>query len=310
MTEFTSRPYAGEQDLQAMIGLLVASRPAERIGDFPSISDLRELLGVSSIRADTRLWEGASGQLAGYAILLGTCNSLGFEIAPRVTDSGIAAEVLAWGARRVLELAGATETPLLLRTNCRDHNAERIALLEQHAFTPQENCTLHMVRPLAEPVLEPEVPAEFIIRPVAGEHEVNALVALHRAAFGTQIITEETRLAWMRVLEYDPELDLVAVAPDGTLAAYVTGSIAREENTLSGRQDGYTDPVATHPAYQRRGLARGLLLTALRLLRERGIDAAWLSTADDNKAMQAAARSAGFRVQSTTVRFSKLLAGG
>ena len=311
MTEFASRPYADEENLQAMIDLLVASRPAERIADFPSISDLRELLGVSSIRADTRLWAGADGQLAGFAILLGMYGSLRFEIAPQVSDSGIiAAEMIAWGSERVREANGASEEPAVLRTSCRDRNVERIALLKQHGFTPMETRSLHLVRSLVEPIPEPQLPAGFTIRSVSGEHEATALVALHRAAFGTQNLTVEARLAWMRVSEYDPELDLVAVAPDGTLAAYVMGSISREDNALSGRQDGYTDPVATHPAHQARGLARGLLLSAMRLLKERGMDAAWLGTSGDNVAMQAAARSVGFRVHSTTIQFGKLLANG
>jgi mycothiol synthase len=170
--------------------------------------------------------------------------------------------------------------------------------------------TLHCARSLSDPIPEPRVPEGFGIRHVAGEHEAEALAALHRAAFGTENMTTEGRLSWMRTPDYDPELDLVAVAPDGTLAAYVFCSISEEENALSGREDGYTDPVATHPAFQRRGLARALLLTGFRLLKRRGVETAHTSTGSWNVAMRQTARSVGYRVESTTIFFKKLVLQG
>jgi mycothiol synthase len=131
------------------------------------------------------------------------------------------------------------------------------------------------------------------------------VVVLHRAAFGTPHMTIEGQLSWMRMPEYDPTLDLVAVAPDGALAAYVLCSISKEENLLTGRRVGYTDPVATHPKFQGRGLAKALLVTGLNLLRQRGMEVAGLGTGSWNMAMQATAKSVGYRVASTTILFEK-----
>jgi hypothetical protein len=52
---FVSRPYAGPADLAAMIELLVAVRPAERITDYPSIVDLHEILSRADIQSNTCL---------------------------------------------------------------------------------------------------------------------------------------------------------------------------------------------------------------------------------------------------------------
>lgn len=309
MATFTSHPYAGEADLQAMIDLLVAARPAERIADYPSIIDLREMLGMSEVQANARLWEDAGGQLGSFAIVRTTYGSLLFEIAPRAAGSDIASWMIAWGIERVRNAEWEPNEPVVLRTSCRGYDAERIAVLERHGFVSQETRTLHMVRPLDERIPEPQLPAGFVIRSVTGEHEAEPLVALHRAAFGTDNMTVEARLSWMRAPEYDPELDLVVVAPDGTLATYVFCSISQEENALTGRRDGYTDPVATHPAFQRRGLTRALLLTGLRLLKERGVETARLGTGSWNTAMQQTAKSVGFRVQSTTIFFTKQVPG-
>ncbi len=105
--------------------------------------------------------------------------------------------------------------------------------------------------------------------------------------------------------DYDPHLDLVMVGPDGRLAAYCMCQIFQEENARTGRNEGYTDPVATHPEYQRRGLARALLLTGLRLLQERGVETALMGTSSENVKMQRAAEAVGFRVKSSTVWFVK-----
>ena len=311
MTTFTSQPYAGAADLQAMIGLLIAVRPAERITDYPGIVDLQELLGRPAIQANTRLWEDADGQLVGFAIV-DACNNLLFEVAPQAAGGDVEPQMIAWGVECIRHAGRERGAPIMLDASCRDDDTERIALLERHGFVRQAVHSLRMTRSLNdsddEPIPAPQVPVGFVVRHVAGEHEVEPLAALHRAAFGTENLTIEDRLAWMRVPEYKPELDLIAVAPDGTFAAYCMCSISEEENARTRRSEGYTDPVATHPAFQRRGLARALLLTGFHLLKQRGVGTAVLGTSSENIAMQQAAASVGFRVQSTKIWFAKRIA--
>jgi ribosomal protein S18 acetylase RimI-like enzyme len=112
-------------------------------------------------------------------------------------------------------------------------------------------------------------------------------------------MTTENRLAIMNTSDYDPSLDLLVIAPDGTIAAYCTCSVNERE------KKGSTDPVATHPKYQRMGLSRGLLLTGLRLLKEHGMTSAHLGTSGDNVAMQKTAESVGFTMEYKTIWFSK-----
>ena len=109
----------------------------------------------------------------------------------------------------------------------------------------------------------------------------------------------------MHLPDYDAELDLVVAAPQGRLAAYCMCAIHREENKRSGRAEGFTDPVATHPDFQRRGLARALLLTGLNKLKQRGMDTAVLGTSSENLAMQQVAQSVGFFIRSKTLWFSR-----
>ena len=188
---------------------------------------------------------------------------------------------------------------------CREEDTARLAWLTRYGFQSQAVRTLRFTRSLSEPIPDPQLPAGFSIRPVAGPVEVEALVALHRAAFGTDNMTTEERRAMMSGPDYLPELDLVAVASDGRLAGFCICGIHTEENAVTGRSEGYTDPIGVHPDFQKQGLARALILTGLRLLRERGLAYATLGTSSENVAMQAAAQSAGFQLESSKVWFSK-----
>lgn len=77
---------------------------------------------------------------------------------------------------------------------------------------------------------------------------------------------------WYRNIQTAPlyrrDLDLVAVAPDGAIAAFCT--IWFDDVTRSG----FFEPVATVPAHQRRGLGKALLTEGLRRLQRMGALAA------------------------------------
>jgi mycothiol synthase len=300
----TSRIYSGATDLPAMLQLLTALRPPQHIGRYPSPQDLRELLALPAVQANTRLWLDAGGRLVGFA-LVDHFNNLIYEFNWQAAEPACEAELIAWGVecvRRSVQNSGADGW---LDACCEADETDRIALLERSGFAQQEVRSLHFVRPLDEPISQPSLPVGFSLRCAAGEAEAPALVDLHRAAFGTQNMTVEERLAMMRGPDYEPKLDLLAVASDGRLAGYCLCTVKREENLRSGRSQGSTDPVAVHPDFQGLGLACALLLTGLRLLKECGVKTAVLGTSSENIAMQRTAQSVGFRIQSETIWFSK-----
>ncbi len=304
MATAMSHMYSGAKDLQAMLGLLRAVRPADRIADYPSPVDVREAMALARLRANTRLWFDDGGRVVGFAFV-DAYHNLHLEFDQQAACSDLELEIVRWGETCIRRVMQETGEALTLGASCRADDAERIALLAQHGFIRQAVRSLHMIRPLDKSIATPQLPLGFSLRHVAGEHEVEALVALHRAAFGTAMMTVEERLAMMRGPDYDPKLDLLISAPDGRFAATCMGAIYQEENAHTGWKEGYTDPIATHPDFQRRGLAKALLLTGLHKLRQRGMDIAALGTSSENIAMQRAAQAVGFRVRSMTLWFSK-----
>lgn len=298
----TSRPFADARDLDAILAL-IAARPVAALGDAPTLVEVQEWLALPSVQAMTQVWHDTSSVL-GYAFL-NPSNYLFFEMRHDANTSLLGTQMIAWGEQQVLGQRRETGEAATLSAVCHEGDEQRARLLTAHGFVLQPWIAVDMVRSLSEPIAMPQFPDGFFIRAVAGDVDVPTLVHLHRAAFGTEEMTEEYRLAMMRTPDYDPALDLVVVAPDGTLVAACVCSINGEENRLTGRNDGATDPIVTHPAFQRRGLARALLLAGLELLKQRGVGQVHLSTSGENVAMLALARDVGFEVHNRTLFFDK-----
>lgn len=298
----SSRPYLHPQDQDLVLDFVRAVRPLARYHDYPNLVDLEELLPLAEIQARIRLWLDQAENLVAFAFV-DPFDNLWFEVEP-ARETALGAEIVAFGieGRRSGLEDGETGS---LETNCAADNTPRREFLLSQGFLPLSEETLLLERSLRDPIPAPQLPPGFQIRPVAGEGEAEAVATLHRAAFGTDYMTTENRLALMRTSEYDPEMDLVAVAPDGQLAAYLMGSIASAENERTGQKVGSTDPIATHPNFQRLGLARALLLTGLQMLKERGMELARLGTSSENPAMQTAAEAVGFVVTSRNIWFQK-----
>jgi mycothiol synthase len=303
-----AEPYSGAADLQRMLDL-VKARPLDRLTEFPSIADLQEMLGSDNPRLHARLWEEAGGNLAGFALLQDyqTWAFLVMEVVASYPVVEIEEQMVAWGEGVARRLSSTRHCPVSMEVHVRTEEHAQVALLEALGFERLSGGSVSLSRSLSVPIPAPDIPPGFVIRPSAGEQEIEEWVRLHRLAWDTENMTVEERRSMLYAPFYDPALDLVAVAPDGNLAAYCVGWFSEEENALTGHKDGHTDPIATHPAYQRRGLAKALILAGLRLLKERGIQTIRLGTARDNLGMLRTAESLGFCIVSETLWFAKII---
>jgi mycothiol synthase len=184
----TMRPYAGEADMQLIVDLVNACEAVDRVEDGTSIEELRS--EFTSPRFDAarnlRLWEDAEGRLAGYAEMWFNDKAadpdglLWFKVHPDARGGDLDAQIIAWGTGRVREAERELGKRLRLRSVTREILAERIAMLEQHGFSP-DRYFLRMVRPLNEPIPEPKLPEGFTV--VAGDHDAETWVALYNESF-------------------------------------------------------------------------------------------------------------------------------
>ena len=295
MSKLSSRIYEDEKDFQVMLDLLIGIRPPDHRNDYPVRVDIEENLMSAAVRANTRLWFDDQRPI-GWAYV-DEFNNLRWEIEHPYEES-LGVEVVEWGESCIRKTHGENRRATL-DASCREDYTERISFLKRHGFSRTQDITIHMIRPLSQPIPDAVLPPGFTIRPIAGPQEAEEVASTHRAAFGTKYMTTASRLAIMNTSEYDPSLDLIVVAPAGMIVANCICS-ANEQRMI-----GNTDPVATHPRYQRMGLARALLARGMQLLKERGMLYAQLGTSGNNIAMQKAAESVGFSTQYKTIWFSK-----
>jgi mycothiol synthase len=287
---FTARPSAGEPDLRRMYDLAAAAR-----ADALHVADLPWRLASPSARMPerTRLWEDASGNLIAWAVLQFPWHCLDYVVHRDARSTGLEATVLAWACAFLEAEAADRDGGLPFYVSAREGDIERIAAVERAGFVRDNWAYVHLTRDLDRPIPEPNPPPGIIIRPLAGERDVEAYVATHRAAFGSTNMTVAWRLTTLRQPWHTPELDLVAVAPDGTLAGFCVCWITPP---LAEGRVAQVEPLGILPGYRRQGLGRALLLEALRRARSLGATHMEVNAESYNDASRRAYTSVGFRL--------------
>ena len=246
-----ARPYADDADmalLQALVlecwgrdGPLVSTS----LGDPPwwMYQHLDKLAEV-----DVRLWLEHDRCVA-WGWLWRAEETLFFLVHP--DRRHLLAEVLDW--------AGATDVGVL------EHDRHSIGLLEQHGYALCEELGWmnHMLRRLDDLPGPPCPPATPCARCAAKRTSSPARRCTGRPSRRRASVPESYRQV-MRAWPYRPDLDQVAVAPDGSFAAFCLCWLD-EQNGV-----GELEPVGTHPDHLRRGLATAVCRFALANLRAAG----------------------------------------
>lgn len=285
------RPLINDNDIELMRQLISS------LSHQLSITDFEEFIQLKSVRQNTRLW--FEGPLLIAFAYVDDFNNLCFEIAPGKSNPVLEGEISDWGLECMRNMMDQSGENVALDSSCSALNLARIELLERMGFIQQEIRSLKFTRPLNNPIPKFPLPTGYSIRSVKGEFEITELVNLHQAAFGTDHMTEEYRLAMMHAPDYDQAMDWVAVAPDGSLAAFCIGSIDEEDQTL-----GYLDPIGTHPDHRRIGLSAAMIAYGLTFLESKGLKNVQFGTSSENTPMRELAIRTGFTLQSESVWFS------
>jgi len=148
----------------------------------------------------------------------------------------------------------------------------RDELLVKHGYERGKWVETQHRRDLSLPISTVTIPAGYTLRALGDGLELLERCYASGLGFhkGDIKIAVENRddPTWYRNIQTAPlyrrDLDLVALAPDGSIASFCT--IWFDDVTRSA----YYEPVATVPAHQRRGLSRALLTEGLHRLKRMG----------------------------------------
>ena len=177
-----------------------------------------------------------------------------------------------------------------------DEDRALAAALERHRFTLRPGTGGVLARKLDE-VPTPVLPPGYRLRWVETREQVIGRVEAQRAAFAPSDFLLERYDRVRRTWPYRPTLDRIVQADGGEVVAFCTAWID-EENTA-----GLLEPVGTHPAHQRRGLARAVCLDAVHALRAAGARTAQVGFG--SAAGEATYRSLGFEHSATDLVYRR-----
>ena len=296
-----SYPFEAKGNMKAVLELLLTCKANKSIDHFLPFM-LRLVLTPSSLLAstsidlatDVRIWKKNDGAVCGFALVDLSVWGLFYLVSPSEEGGELEQEILSWACSKASHISRGKSVTLRCR-RVREDNCKRIFSLEQQGFRRENDRQgLRMVRRLDVPLDKPLIPQGFKIRHLSDQDEIEAYVALVNSAI-PGATSVETHQRWIETPEYIPELNLIAVADDGTFAAFCQSYYDPLELARSTRREGWTDPIGTAPAYRKKGLARSIVLEALWRLKGRGIEDAVLGVAGSNKVAQNLYESIGYR---------------
>jgi ribosomal protein S18 acetylase RimI-like enzyme len=196
-----------------------------------------------------------SGEVVGWAVLWLPV-TLTYGVHPDRPDTHDA--VLDW-----FEQTAEGEEPLDVALLDGDAATRETAVRRGYRLAEDEGVLHHMALDLADEPAAPPLPEGYRLAHATTELLASRVDA-HRDAFHPSRVTVDSYRAVTRTPPYRPELDVVAIAPDGMVAAYALGWLDEASGV------GELEPVGTHSAHRRRGLAAAVCLEALRRLRAAG----------------------------------------
>lgn len=270
------RPYQSPDDIDRMREILIAGRQTPSSTFYVHIGDLNWWLYYISASADRRaliyLWEVPdTGTVLGWSLLSPAFRAFDVFMHPRILYTPQAAQLWTWTEERMAAIAREHGQTSMRTMWVGDTDAWLIAHLEGRGFTRNAYHLVHITRSLDVPIPAAPLPPGYVVRTLAGEQEAVARALAGHAAFESRRDPYEyvrSYLQFMRTPVYDPALDVVVVAPDERVASFVLVWLDPVNRV------GLLEPAGTHPEFQRRGLARAVLLEGLRRMQARGMTTA------------------------------------
>ena len=235
-----------------------------------------------------RYWLDDAGEVIAFALLAPHWEFFNLQVAPGLRGSAEHVALFEFCERETLRLARLFNTGLKdLYVDAFDCDPAYIAFVEARGFGRDKH-GITLTRHGLEELPRAELPPGFRFHEVTAA-DMEPLIDLHNHTFADKwSAASYTKVFNAPHMEYE----WVVVAPDGRYAAFVNLWIDSVNRTL------LFEPVGTHSGFRRLGLAKALMVYALRRMRaEQGIERAYVGhePADKNPASGALYAAVGFQ---------------
>ncbi|MEB3282306.1 MAG: N-acetyltransferase [Lyngbya sp.] len=282
-----------DSDLGAIVELFNACEKVDQTGIWETVERLEQALNTPSFNRakNLRLWENSEGELVGYGSVwidpsqTGIDGFLDFRVHPTVRNQGLEEEIITWGEKRLKEATKDGNGNVKLYSGVCSDRGDVITILQNLGFIAVRYF-FRMRRSLAKPIDEPKFPEGFKLRIVEPEKDATQWVEMYNQTFidhwNHHDYTVEEYLHSIKHPEYNRELDLIAIAPDGTFAAFCESHIYPEDNKRNTRNEGWIIGLGTRREFRQLGLGRAMLLSGMQCLKAKGMDTAILIVDAEN----------------------------
>jgi mycothiol synthase len=199
-----------------------------------------------------------------------------FQVHPAYHTPELLSEMLHVAEQKFPKIKEDGKRELLAWVNAEDSVHKEI--LTQRGYARSRFLAEHMrSRSFAQPIPDLVSPAGYTIRALGDESELPARSWLSWKVFHPDEPDEKYQgWEWYRNVQrvpiYRRDLDIVAVAPDGELAAFCT--VWFDDITRTA----VFEPVGTHPNHQKRGLGKAVMSEGLRRAKRLGATLATVSS--------------------------------
>jgi GNAT superfamily N-acetyltransferase len=226
-------------------------------------------MGDGNLETDVFLWETPGGQLAAVA----NCEGRGhvfLQVDPRFRTLGLEEEMLNVAERSLGGIGKASGRPFV-SVWAQDDDLMRTELLARRGHTRRaEWQEIERVRDLALPIPDVPGPEGYTIRAMKADDQelASRSWASWRAFHPDEPNDKYEGWEWQKSVHKAPmyrrDLDIIAEAPTGEIAAFAT--VWYDDVT---RATCY-EPVGTTPEHQRKGLAKAVIAEGMRRAKEMG----------------------------------------
>jgi mycothiol synthase len=213
-----------------------------------------------------------------------------FQVHPAFRRQALIAKMLDVAEEKLFKTGEDGKKELLAWVNANDETTK--GLFVERGYSRSKYLAEYMRhRSLTPPLPATVPPAGYTVRALGDEHELPARSWLSWKTFHPDEPDEEYQgWEWYRNVQrvplYRRDLDIIAVAPDGELAAFCT--VWFDDVTRTA----VFEPVGTHPAHQKRGLGKAVMSEGLHRAERLGATLATVSSY--GKAAHALYESMGF----------------
>jgi GNAT superfamily N-acetyltransferase len=264
-SKMNMRPYSNEEDYARMRRLLVELYALNGPPVYCSAGELdwwRCLSLGGNTLAQVQLWLDEEQNVVGYIWPEGGATFVLF-IHPKQPE--LVDEMLDW-----VEQNGVSSSPVKddlpeMSISCSSSDRVLLHALEKHGYERGGDYFSFRSRKLTGSVAPSQLPPGYSLRSMRDQEDLVQRVEVHRAAFSPSRMTLEKYHILTGFPAYHRDLDLVAVAPDGSFAAFALLWLDKANRA------GTFEPVGTHPDHRQMGLGRALINEGCRQLRDLGI---------------------------------------